>query len=380
MLNVISLALDPTMTRIGTTVFRKQLLRFGRWIHPADSSKFFEVDRTMCDKLVQNFNLSNYNDFIPVLMAQDQADPHKVLPTDTVGRIVGLQVDTDGLYSLIEFGMPEVSDKAAKNLIPGVSAGISLEYKHKETGNNVGPVLKHVVLCNEPYIKNLRGFQQVQLSELSWDILEFAEVQRTEMKRDQLELIAKKLGVDLTKFAADDALLAEVTRLVDVATVNLAEVPNLKTKATAHDTLLAENTTLKSENATLKTAAPDKALVVELGEKLKVAETTSASLATKVTELELSNKKTAATAKVDGFVTKGQILPAHREQLIELAVSNPTMFDQLYNASSPVLIKLSDERGFAPSGNSLTGSMSPAQIKAEVDRLATAYVTPAARK
>lgn len=371
---VVALSPSGDTVRIGTNVFRKQLLRFGRWVHPADNAKFFEVTSDLCDRIVRNFEANNFNDFVPLQLAKDSADPHKVGPEDTVGRIVGLQKGSDGLYALMEFGDQALADKAGKNLIPGVSAGIALDYHNKEQNANVGPVLRHVVLCNEPYIKNLRGFDRVPLAEAgineSYEVLEFSEVQRTDMNRKQLEDIAKKMGIDTAKFAADDALLAEVNRLLDVTNANLAEVPALKTKATQHDTLLAENTTLKAEVVTLKKTAPQATQeVVDLATKLTVAETSQAAQLLRINELELANKTTQAGIKVDAFIRRGQLTPAQREGMIQLATQNASLFDTLYTAASPVVVNLS-EQGVTEPGTGITTKMKPEEIKSAVDRYA----------
>lgn len=370
------LALSPAggLARIGVNVFRKQLLRYGRWVHPGDSKKFFEVTPALCDQLVSNFDQKNFNDYIPVQLAKDSAKPHEVGPDDTVGRIVGLQRDTDGLYALMEFGDAAITDKATKNLIPGVSAGINLDYHNREQNKNVGPVLRHVVLCNDPYIKNLRGFEGVPLAEADdkeqYEVLEFAEVS-TDMNRTQLLALAKKLGVseaDITaKFATDEALLAEVTRLVDFATTNLAEVPVLKEKAAKHDVVLAENTTLKTEVDTLKKTAPEAAKVVELSQQLTAVSTKITTLEARNVQLELAAKTVVAEAKVDRFITVGQVLPAQRADLVELAVSQPTMFDKLYNSTSPVVVDLA-ERGIQDPGKRPGEKFTAVEVKGHVDR------------
>jgi len=374
--HILALALPGAMTKLGTNVFKKHLLRFGRWIHPADSKQFFTVDEKLVDDLIRNFDNNAYNDFIPVQMAENQDDPHKVKPTDTVGRVVGLIKQSDGLYSLIEFGDAVYTDRADKNLIPGVSAGISLNYLHKEKAEEVGPVLKHVVLCNEPYIKNLRGFEKVQLSEqgkpeTDFNVIEFSE--STNMNRQKLEALAKKLGIDPTKFQADEALLAEVERVTDANSVQLSEVKDvdvkdLKAKAAQHDTLLAENTTLKSQVETLKKEKPDNSKVVELSDKVTALSTKVDALTTENQNLKLSEKTNKVTGVVDGLIREGKVLPAQKDRYVKLGTENEALFAEM-TKDMPVIVQLG-ERGVSSGSSPIDTKLSETQTKEHIDRYA----------
>ena len=85
---------------------------------------------------------------------------------------------------------------------------------------------------------------------------------------------------------------------------------------------------------------------------------TNVALSARVETLE----KAAAAKAVDQLISDGFILPAKRDVMLELKLTNPALFDQLL-PEQPV-VKLSNESGFTPD------EPKSADMDAEIQRLA----------
>jgi hypothetical protein len=91
--------------------------------------------------------------------------------------------------------------------------------------------------------------------------------------------------------------------------------------------------------------------------------TNNVTLTTRVQAME----KREAEHAVDGLIGEGRILPAQRVPMVELKLSNPTMFDQIVPAQP--LVKFSNETGV----NKPDDKKQELDVDAEIARL-SAYV------
>jgi len=143
----------------GAKLWRKQILAFGVWVHPENKETKFEITPEVADQIINNFK-EGVPVEAPVVLTHTDNPKMKVggvkefIKTDE-GLDAVLTVDDEDMNSNIES-----SDKA-----PGVSCWLDLEYKNKQTNEDVGAVVKHVALVNHPYIEGLSGFQDVSLSD-----------------------------------------------------------------------------------------------------------------------------------------------------------------------------------------------------------------------
>ena len=136
--------------------FRKQVLKFGKFIHMDARGGVLNITKEAIKKIVKNFKDGVIdNIFVPLGHTTD-------LKRNT-GKVVDLIATKDGLDAIIEIRDKSTQKKITDKLIEKTSVSIDENYLNKESGKYVGPVLRHIALVAEPYIKGMGDF--VQLSE-----------------------------------------------------------------------------------------------------------------------------------------------------------------------------------------------------------------------
>ena len=171
---------DANFSEEGTNKFRKQILKKGEWYHTNAAGGKLTIDDKMLDTIVQNFNEGLIeNVAVPVRHTQD--------PIKNTGEVTELKKTENGLEAIIEVRDENAADKIAKGLVKGISASIDPNYVRKDTGESVGPVLRHAALVMEPFIKGLGEF--VQLSDVDEDR---KVVQLSESKEDNIYEVVKE--------------------------------------------------------------------------------------------------------------------------------------------------------------------------------------------
>lgn len=135
------------------TVYYKQIVKFGKWVNPLFPIEYMELDRKWAEKLVSNFN-SKIIDKVPVpLDHTDQVDRN-------AGEVIKLEIKNDGVYAYLDIRRPEVVQDIDNGLIFDVSISFDWNYTDTSKGNEHGPVLLHVALVNNPYLKGMKPFEQ----------------------------------------------------------------------------------------------------------------------------------------------------------------------------------------------------------------------------
>jgi hypothetical protein len=136
------------------TIFYKQVVKFGKWVNPLFPIEFMELDKKWAQTVVKNFN-SKIIDRVPVPLSHDDWDPSK-----NAGEVVKLEIKEDGLYAYLDIRRPEVVDDINNGLIFDVSISFDWNYTDTAKGDEHGPVLLHVALVNNPYLKGMKPFEQ----------------------------------------------------------------------------------------------------------------------------------------------------------------------------------------------------------------------------
>lgn len=261
------ISLDEPATKIGPRTFRKRILRYGRWSHPKAPGGVLDVDLAYGQKLVANFSAGVW-DHVAVTNGhpKDEADALD----KTRGHVMALEADPSGVYAIFEANA-DTAPRIGSEIL-GCSAGLIPDYTDHEVGGKgeVGPVLGHLALTNEPYIKDLGPFEVAQLANTQRalllsdytpsppeDPMTLAELvaKAKEDKIDPKEL-ATALGIDVA------ALEAEAEKAKQVPTLE-AELEAMKKKGTPAPPAKAEGD---------ETPAGDGELVAALGEALAAAE------------------------------------------------------------------------------------------------------------
>jgi hypothetical protein len=234
------ISLDDPTTKVGPRTFRKRILRDGRWAHPNAPNGVLEVDTHYMQRVIANFSAGIW-DHVAVTKGHPK-DAAEALDL-AAGDVVALEEvrtgdpKVDGLYAIF-VANADVAPKIG-NEIKGASGGIIPNYIDHDLSTNrgaVGPVLGHLALTNEPYIKDLGPFEAAHLANTQRSLL---LSERTDLPED----------LDMTK----EELIAKAKELgIDLATALGLDVAKLEADAADVEKLKGEKTTLEAELEKLK--------------------------------------------------------------------------------------------------------------------------------
>lgn len=313
----------PIKKPVQGKLFKKQILRKGPFYHPLAKGGFIDVDDTMLDTLVKNFD-ETVCDIVQVTKV-DKDNEHTEDPDDNRGEVVGLSREGDKLYAYID--AREYPEKFGKTYI-GASAMLSLNYRDNRDGLLHGPTLCHVAVTNRPHVLDLESFEEViaasNISDDSSDKPLFLTV--TDPEQEELEMTLEELIAELKDDHGIDvpALQSRVTELE----------PALALSNLVRDELLSTGL-LKLSSTEPTPEDVVKAVSGVISENVE--------LSNKIDTINQAAIKNAAESEVDTLVKDGFIEPARRDAMLELRLSNEELFKKLV-PETPV-IKLSNEQG-----------------------------------
>ncbi len=155
--------LDRTDQVMGT-VFRKQIMSYGRWVNPNwwwDEELWMELDESIADEMIDNFNKKTFGKRISVPLN------HTGDVTANAGEVIKLEKGTGGLWAYIDIRRPDTVADIDNGLVFDVSMGFDLDYVDQKDGLHHGAVLIHVALVTDPYLNDMEDFQHATDTELS---------------------------------------------------------------------------------------------------------------------------------------------------------------------------------------------------------------------
>ena len=284
--------------------FRKQILKKGKWHHWAADKGVLTIDDAHIDSLVKNFN-DNILEKVSVPLT------HTDDPASNTGEVLELIKTADGLDAIIEIKDETTLEKIKKGLITAVSASFDPNYMVKKTKEFVGPVLQHVALVAEPYIKGMRKF--VMLSE--------------EQGREVISLEDAEYDVQKQLEIATELLL-EIKKHVDIKPITTEEEV-IKTEELNKDENIIkakvgdECTCDDGSKGTMKEDEDGK-LVCKLlvAEIVTPPEVSSADSTDKKVEKSGEKKEEVILSDSEsmytGFLRQGKIVPSQKEAFIQL--------------------------------------------------------------
>lgn len=123
-----------------------------------DGEPTMELTKDMAAKMKVNFDANVLGSPVPVPLN------HTDDVTANSGTVMKLEVKDDGLYGYLDIKRPEVVQDINDGLIYDVSMGFDWDYVSQKDSAHYGPTLFHVALVNTPYINNMSGFTEAQLS------------------------------------------------------------------------------------------------------------------------------------------------------------------------------------------------------------------------
>lgn len=132
--------------------FRKQIVKFGRYVDPLNPGKKMSLNRAWAEQLLRNFKAKRAGRVaIPLT--------HTDAPQANTGELVDMQITDDGIDGVLDVRDPKTADAIRNDLIWDCSVSFDNNYVDKKTGQDVGPTLFHVALVNNPYLKGMQPFQ-----------------------------------------------------------------------------------------------------------------------------------------------------------------------------------------------------------------------------
>lgn len=164
-------AVGVGMSNSGLTQFRKEVIKVGKYIHPA-TKKAFEVTVDLLNHWVATFNRwVGAGNAVPIPLGHSKVNN----PEANAGWVTGLAVENDSLFGIMELSDPKLS------LTTDVSLCVDGEVMDGR-GNKYTNIITHIALCTDPVIAGLGKFMKLSLS-------------KGETNMEFLKKIAKALGV-----------------------------------------------------------------------------------------------------------------------------------------------------------------------------------------
>lgn len=152
--------LPLSSTRHGR-LFRKHVLSHGELIHPK-TGEVVVIDAAFVAGLRENF-ARRLTGPVPLQLA-DSLNRHNEDPDLTVGEVVGIEDDGTKVHVLLDVRR-RAGDLGVTLL--GCSAAFHPDYADLATLQRVGPVLRHVLITNRPYLPDLDEYEELPTVELS---------------------------------------------------------------------------------------------------------------------------------------------------------------------------------------------------------------------
>lgn len=343
---------DEPVQKVGPRLFRKRVLRYSSWRHPNAPGGILAVDREYARRVVSNFMTKAW-DHAAVTLGHPKGEAAGLAAA--VGEVVGLEDADDGVWATLSVDQA-TADAIDEKKIKGCSAGLVPNYVDHEVGGrgDVGPILAHLALTNEPYIKGLGDFEPVHLADGGEAVLlspaesdeppEGTHMTLEELlaqaKKDGLDAkaVAKGLGIDVEGLEAKAALADKVPTLEEEleALKKAAPPADDKKEPTAEELAAA-----KKEGAGELVAALGQALagakVIELAEGQEpdlatvvkaIVDTAAAGAQARVDLSEQRFENAFAAAK-----KAGKVVPAQKDNLKKVFLSDEATFTALIEAT-----------------------------------------------
>lgn len=304
-------------------LFEKHILNKGTLHYPGVKGGKVEIDDKFIASLVNNFK-AGVAGIVQVPVA-DKDNKHTEDPMRNIGQVVDLRHRDGKVFAVIDARDTDAADKLGKTLL-GASAMMSLDYTDTRTGKKVGPTLLHSCVTNRPHVVDLDEYTEI--------------VAASADSGDKAVMLTEDL------LAAEEPKMTKDELLAALKAEHGVDVAELESKLTA---VASESDANKAAVASL-TSALETAGVVKLsnGEELTPTDVAKAVSDLASGHLELSAKvdeltNDRAAVAVDALVSAGRILPAQRDAMLTLKLTNEELFTAL--VPEQPLVALTAEKG-----------------------------------
>ncbi len=292
-------------------IIEKQILRYGQWKHPNAKDGKLNITKEYVQHIVDNFKHTPY---APVLRGHIDNNEAEKDPTLIISKnIQTLKADDKGLNATFEV---EDADLEKYN---DVSVSIDEAYENHETGNIIGPTLKHIAMVVDPYMKGLNPF--IALEDHSNYLINLSDITMDDKEKSQAELDA-----EATKAKEEADAKAEADKK---ATEETKESDEVKDKP-------EEDKSTEDKGETDKVETPEK--TVDSAELQKQIKDLNLQLAEKNAKIAEGD----AHAKYVELRDAGKATPAMEESVTKLFQSANTVIN-LADGSKPTTGELLNE-------------------------------------
>lgn len=326
--------------KITGKLFKKQIFRWGEFSNPNNPNFKIKVDRPFFESMKRNFD-TGVCPIVQVPLATHN-NSHTEAPDMNLGEVVDLTSDDQGIYALIDFR--KHADDVGSTLL-GASAKLALNYTDRRTNTPVGPTLLHLCVTNRPYLTDLSDYETISASDADTtdEVVLLTDAgsdsnsteENIPMTKEELIIALSEHGIDVE---AGQAALAQVEGFVALSDV------------------IGEGAEITPEQVSQT--------IVDLTASVADRDTRVLELTNQLQEVQ----KGKATDEVDSLITKGRILPAWREDMIELSMTDRPRFETFLLPEDLATAELS-EQGYTTSQSTQEEDPS-ARARAEGERLA----------
>lgn len=311
----------------GSRRYRKQLVKFGKYVHPNLSDGQMVLDRKWAESIMKNFR-DKVIPKIPVVEGHPKTSAE--LLAATRGELSGLSLEDDGLYGELEIRDPATAEKIDNELIFDDSVSYHENYRDKASGAFVGPAFRHIGLVNDPYVKGMQPFQALSDDDANVIML-------SEMKESKVSKIKNEHDYPVTvTYTEDGAEKKETIQPGAEVEVPEAVAETVKTQVSEATKPETDEEKTAREEAEAKAAADAKKEADE-----KAARDKAAAEGDKDAQLKQANEE-LAKAKAD--LSERDAKDAYTVALSEGKVvpAQEGSFKKLYSAASNTTVELSD--------------------------------------
>jgi hypothetical protein len=285
--------------------FWKQLAEYGDWVDPRGGKKPMKLDQAFCQKLSDNFK-SGVGGFIPAPLGHPKTDAE--LAAMNRGELIDTEAREDGFYGLIEIRDDTTASQIDNKLIPDVSMAFTDDYQDKKTGKWVGPMLRHIGLVANPYLKGMQEFEPA-LSDSQGSAVLFSDSavstggNNNEKENITMSTVKNERDFEVTVKYTEEGAEKEVV----IAAGAEIEVPEDQVEAVTQQITDAVAPVADDEEEEEELSDADK----------KAQELADREAAVAKREAELSEK--AAEANYERLLSEGKIVPAQKDAYLALA-------------------------------------------------------------
>lgn len=341
---------SDVLEKINGTQYRKMIAKYGKWVNPLFPIEYMELDKEWAQEVAKNFE-AKVIDHVPIPLN------HTDDVSANTGELVGVEVGEDGLYGILEIRDWQTIDKIESGVIFDVSISFDWNYVDTELGQEHGPVLLHVALVNNPYLKGMTGFEKTadqlekeEAEAAAWGDLEFltdfskkhkqSAIMLSESKakelREMLVTIKNDRDFPVTISVKDEdgeavekvlqpgeecqvpqdqseAILATITDAVKADEDEESEEDKAAREAKEAEDQAAADKKKEEDEAAAAAAAAD--ADKDLTDEEKAAKAEKAELA----DLRKKNATLELSQKYDTLLKAGKITPAQKDRFMALA-------------------------------------------------------------